>query len=72
MVINVFTYGLRPRALFKKLVGKQPTSRKEMMKRVHRYMKQEEVASKTLKTYQGGGTTIQKDSRALYVRNHAT
>ncbi|KAL7583470.1 uncharacterized protein LOC111905507 [Lactuca sativa] len=40
MVIVVFTYGLHPGVLFKKQVGKPPKSRKDMMERVHHYMKQ--------------------------------
>lgn len=46
MVIIAFTYRLRPGILFKKLVGKPPKSTKEMMERVHRFMKQEEAESK--------------------------
>lgn len=47
------TYGLCLGTLFKKLIGKQSSSRKEIMERVHRYMKQEEAASKKYKTNQG-------------------
>lgn len=53
MVISTFTYGLLTRALFKKFVGKPPTSRKDMMERVHHYMKQEEAASKKINSDQG-------------------
>lgn len=65
MVIVAFTYGLRPRAMFKKLLGKQPYYRKEMMERVHLYMKQDEVESEKFKTNQG-----EKVNLAPYTRGH--
>lgn len=39
MVIDTFTYGLRSGNLLKKLFCKQLSSKKEMMERVHQYMK---------------------------------
>nr|KAJ0190028.1 hypothetical protein LSAT_V11C800388460 [Lactuca sativa] len=65
MVIVAFTYGLRRGVLFKKLVGKQPSSRKEMMERFHRYIKQEDTKSKNLKTEQW-----EQVKRAPYTRVH--
>lgn len=72
MVIVAFTYGLWLRPLFKKLVGEQPTSRKDTMERVHRYMKQEDATSEKVKFDQEEKLNVQNDSRAPYARGHVS
>ena len=41
MITAAFTYGLCPGLLFKKLIGKPPKYRKDLLERVHQFMKQE-------------------------------
>lgn len=64
MVIVAFTYGLRLRPLFKKLVGEQPMSMKDMMERVHRYMKQEDATYEKGKIDEGEKIIVHKDNHA--------
>lgn len=52
MVIVSFTYGLCPGVLCKNIFGKPPKSRKDMMEKVHRYIKQEKATSEKMKSDQ--------------------
>lgn len=67
MVIVAFTYGWWPQVMFKKIVGKQPSSRKEIMERVHRYMKQEDTTFEKIKTDHG-----ERESWAPYARGNTS
>lgn len=48
-MFNKVTLNAPKRALFKKLINKKSKSRKELIERVHMFLKQEEVASGKMK-----------------------